>query len=263
MNDVQPVCGANGLTYFSPCHAGCTSLLSRYFLSGNPKVSQQLFPPSDNYTDCACVLPGAPSSLHSGVTRVPVATAGPCYTQCQMMLPFMVLLFCMTLCVAVTQMPVLMVVLRSVEEEEKAFALGIQFVIFRIFGYIPSPIIFGNVIDSTCLLWKQTCEGAQGGRCLIYDIEMFRYKYVGICAGIKVLASLIFFLDWWLIRRRERQEEAAGGLTVGELVNSVVSLDKIVFEAEEEEEVGDAEEGQSAPTGSPTRSTIPAAKQPE
>ena len=35
----------------------------------------------------------------------------------------------MTLVVAVTQMPVLMVVLRSVAEEEKAFALGIQFVI--------------------------------------------------------------------------------------------------------------------------------------
>lgn len=58
--------------------------------------------------------------------------------------------------------------------------------------------------------------------------EMFRYKYVGICAGIKVIASLIFFLDWWLIRRRERQEKMAGGLTVGELVNSVVSLDKVV-----------------------------------
>ena len=34
-------------------------------------------------------------------------------------------------------MPVLMVVLRAVSEEEKAFALGIQFVIFRLFGYIP------------------------------------------------------------------------------------------------------------------------------
>ena len=91
---------------------------------------------------------------------------------------FQVLLFFMTLVVAVTQMPVLMVVLRSVAEEEKAFALGIQFVIFRLFGYIPSPILFGNVIDSTCLLWKSTCEGEAGGRCLLYDIEAFRYKYV-------------------------------------------------------------------------------------
>ena len=125
---------------------------------------------------------------------------GPCYAHCQMLLPFMVLLFFMTLMVAITQMPLLMVVLRSVAEEEKAFALGIQFVIFRLFGYIPSPIIFGNVIDSTCLLWKQTCEGSQGGRCLIYDIVAFRYKYVGICAGIKSIAFLIFLLDWLLIR---------------------------------------------------------------
>jgi organic anion transporter 3A len=82
----------------------------------------------------------------------------------------------MTLLVAVTQMPVLMVVLRSVAEEEKAFALGIQFVIFRLFGYIPSPILFGHVIDSTCLLWKSTCDGEAGGRCLMYDIEAFRFK---------------------------------------------------------------------------------------
>ena len=113
---------------------------------------------------------------YAEVTMIPVATAGPCYKACQMILPFMVLLFFMTLVVAVTQMPVLMVVLRSVAEEEKAFALGIQFVIFRLFGYIPSPILFGNVIDSTCLLWKSTCAGEAGGRCLLYDIEAFRYK---------------------------------------------------------------------------------------
>lgn len=35
--DVEPVCGNNGLTYFSPCHAGCTALSSR-----------------SNYTNCAC-----------------------------------------------------------------------------------------------------------------------------------------------------------------------------------------------------------------
>lgn len=51
---------------------------------------------------------------------------------------------------------------RSVNEEERSFALGMQFVIFRLFGYIPAPILFGNLIDSTCLLWKSTC-GSKGG----------------------------------------------------------------------------------------------------
>ena len=211
MNDVQPVCGANGLTYFSPCHAGCTSLLS-----------------SDNYTNCACVSDGAGQSSDLSVTKVPVATKGPCYTPCDMILPFMVLLFFMTLLVAITQMPVVMIVLRSVGEEEKAFALGIQFVIFRLFGYIPSPILFGHVIDTTCLLWTQTCEGS-GGRCLIYDIEMFRFKYVGICAGIKLLSLFISSFDWWLIAKKELEEvEEITGKESGEKIEMYEnsSLDK-------------------------------------
>jgi len=36
-SEVEPVCGNNGLTYFSPCHAGCTAFSS-----------------SSNYTNCAC-----------------------------------------------------------------------------------------------------------------------------------------------------------------------------------------------------------------
>jgi solute carrier organic anion transporter family, member 3A len=65
MNDVQPVCGNNGLTYFSPCHAGCTSLLS-----------------SDNYTNCACVTDNFEDDdvtgmgSNSDVIKVPVASAG-------------------------------------------------------------------------------------------------------------------------------------------------------------------------------------------
>jgi hypothetical protein len=65
---------------------------------------------------------------------------------------------------------------RSVEEEERSLALGMQFVIFRLFGYIPSPIIFGNVIDSTCLVWKAHC-GQEGGFCLLYNIEQFRLRF--------------------------------------------------------------------------------------
>ncbi|RVE48168.1 hypothetical protein evm_007228 [Chilo suppressalis] len=238
--DMEPVCGNNGLTYFSPCHAGCAAFSSRY-----------------NFTNCACVhenvgepmaavVGGASAAALSGagvvgagaaghsfggeVTVVPVATAGACNPPCTTIFPFLVLLFFMTFVVAVTQMPLLMIVLRSVSEEERSFALGMQFVIFRLFGYIPAPIVFGNLIDSTCLLWKQSCSGEKGGRCLLYDIEQFRYRYVGLCGGIKIVALGIFLADWWLVRRRRNLETAAPLDPHKDIAGSIISLDKLFEE---------------------------------
>lgn len=158
------------------------------------------------------------------VTVVPVATAGPCVKPCRTIYPFLILLFFMTFVVASTQMPLLMIVLRSVSAEERAFALGMQFVIFRLFGYIPAPILFGNMIDSTCLLWKSAC-GEKGGRCLLYDIEKFRYKYVGLCASIKIVALVIFAVDWYFVNRRKKLDKAKP-ITAEEIVGSIISLDK-------------------------------------
>ncbi|XP_011292792.2 solute carrier organic anion transporter family member 4A1 isoform X1 [Musca domestica] len=228
-SDVEPVCGNNGLTYFSPCHAGCTAFSS-----------------SSNYTNCACVHANISSSIYMGaggshaealnanenfaeVTVVPVATAGPCANPCRNIYPFLILLFFMTFIVAATQMPLLMIVLRSVSEEERSFALGMQFVIFRLFGYIPAPILFGNLIDSTCLLWKSSC-GEKGGRCLIYDIEKFRYKYVGLCATVKIVALVIFIIDWWLVRRRKQLDKTKPLNPSDPVIGSIISLDKLFEE---------------------------------
>ncbi|XP_030376921.1 solute carrier organic anion transporter family member 5A1 isoform X2 [Scaptodrosophila lebanonensis] len=228
-SEVEPVCGNNGLTYFSPCHAGCTAFSS-----------------SSNYTNCACVHANISSTIYRGaggsqaqaftdsdtfaeVTVVPVATAGPCATPCRTIYPFLILLFFMTFIVASTQMPLLMIVLRSVSEEERSFALGMQFVIFRLFGYIPAPILFGNLIDSTCLLWKSSC-GEKGGRCLIYDIEKFRYKYVGLCASVKLVALFIFIVDWWLVRRRKQLEKMKPLNASDPIIGSIISLDKLFEE---------------------------------
>lgn len=137
----------------------------------------------------------------------------------------------MTFIVASTQMPLLMIVLRSVSEEERSFALGMQFVIFRLFGYIPAPILFGNLIDSSCLLWKSPCGKTTGGRCLLYDIEKFRYKYIGLCTSIKIVALLIFMVDWWLVRRRKHLEKLQP-LTANDIVGSIISLDKLFEEKE-------------------------------
>lgn len=50
---------------------------------------------------------------YAEVTVVPVATAGPCTSPCKTIYPFLILLFFMTFVVATTQMPLLMIVLRS------------------------------------------------------------------------------------------------------------------------------------------------------
>lgn len=235
MTDVEPVCGNNGLTYFSPCHAGCTSSSS------------------SNYSNCACVhqnvtrkqvyegADGAQAHALNAefqeVTVIPVATAGPCHKPCRTIFPFLILLFFMTFIVASTQMPLLMIVLRSVSEEERSFALGMQFVIFRLFGYIPAPILFGNLIDSSCLLWKSSC-GEAGGRCLIYDIEKFRFKYIGLCTGIKVVALSIFIVDWWLVRNR-KQLDKLDALSINDIAGSIVSLDKLFDEKDNQSGAGD------------------------
>lgn len=51
---------------------------------------------------------------YAEVTVVPVATAGPCNSSCRTIYPFLILLFFMTFIVAITQMPLLMIVLRYV-----------------------------------------------------------------------------------------------------------------------------------------------------
>ncbi|EEC17409.1 organic anion transporter, putative, partial [Ixodes scapularis] len=165
-NDIEPVCGRNGITYFSPCHAGCRSGAGHGLHL--------------NYTSCACIVPNV--TVSPEVTAVPLATS-----------------------------------------------------------YIPAPIMFGNVIDSSCILRKAHC-GKPGGFCLVYNIEQFRLKYIAVCSGLKVAAGLLFFLDWLLITWRHKRElKEAPPLTVGEIVSSIVSLDRLSSlgwgDAEQKEDV--------------------------
>ena len=62
----------------------------------------------------ASALTAGAAREYSEVTVVPVATAGACNPPCTTIFPFLVLLFFMTFVVAITQMPLLMIVLRSV-----------------------------------------------------------------------------------------------------------------------------------------------------
>ncbi|XP_034038868.1 solute carrier organic anion transporter family member 5A1-like [Thalassophryne amazonica] len=207
IHEYAPVCGSDGITYFNPCLAGCSSVANES--SG-----------IRNYSDCACVQSRqviTPSSSGQGSNQLQLvivktylnengyAVSGKCDRTCSTLIPFLIFLFIVTLITACAQPSAIIVTLRSVAEQERPFALGMQFVLLRTLGYIPTPIYFGAVIDTTCMLWQQDC-GVHGS-CWEYDVTSLRFVYFGLAASLKFFGFLFIFLTWYSIKYKEERVE--------------------------------------------------------
>ncbi|XP_076868887.1 solute carrier organic anion transporter family member 5A1 [Brachyhypopomus gauderio] len=204
IHEYAPVCGSDGITYFNPCLAGCKMV-------SNDSSGIR------NYTDCACVQSrqvitppngGQGNQLQLVIVKTYLhenghALLGKCNRTCNTLIPFLIFLFIVTFITACAQPSAIIVTLRSVEEQERPFALGMQFVLLRTLAYIPTPIYFGAVIDTTCMLWQQDC-GVHGS-CWEYDVTSFRFVYFGLAASLKFVGFIFIFLTWYSIKYKEEQ----------------------------------------------------------
>lgn len=61
---------------------------------------------------------------------------------------------------------------RAVAVEDKSFSQGLMLMLLSLFALIPGPILYGWIIDSTCLIWTYKC--GRLGNCQMYDRRKFR-----------------------------------------------------------------------------------------
>ncbi|KAF1586233.1 Solute carrier organic anion transporter family member 2B1, partial [Eudyptes moseleyi] len=151
----NPICGSNAIEYISPCSAGCSVVIIN---AGNNSVL--------NYTNCSCISENGLAGF---------AKPGTCGTGCShLFLPFVVLSCLVGILASTSHTPSFMLILRSIQPEDKSFAVGIQFMLLRVLAWMPGPVLYGSAIDTTCILWEKKCD--RKAACRYYDNNLFRQR---------------------------------------------------------------------------------------
>ncbi|KAL1245518.1 Solute carrier organic anion transporter family member 74D [Trichinella spiralis] len=159
-----PVCSASGQPFLSPCYAGCREIIN----TGSTL----------NFTNCLCLDTGNSASR------------AWCSENCNQPLAVYFILFTIGGVISGTSViPGVLMVLRSIPVKLRSVGLGLSAFLISLFCTFPSPIIYGYIIDDTCLLWNKKC--GQQGSCSIYDSDKLRNRYFGF-NGILRLIGLFF-----------------------------------------------------------------------
>lgn len=68
-------------------------------------------------------------------------------------------------------------------------------------GFVPGPLLFGVLIDSTCVLWQYNCD--QRGACLLYDTNAFKYLTYGVSAAFQLVSFCMSMLVVFAISKMD------------------------------------------------------------
>ncbi|XP_033728387.1 solute carrier organic anion transporter family member 4A1-like isoform X2 [Pecten maximus] len=211
----EPVCGTDGSIYFTPCHAGCN--LDFEWLEGP-------MGPFKFYSNCSCVTASMQASMNvtllsqtevtsqmqttpenttpanfMNVTSPPIgAFQGICMSDCKLFYLVAPLLFLGMLLTFMTVSPNQTATLRCVSESQKALAIGTQWLLLRLLGTTPGPLMLGSIIDSACKVWQDIC--GETGSCWIYEKSNMGIRIFIWWCLVKSCSIICYFLAQYFYR---------------------------------------------------------------
>lgn len=179
-SEYHPVCAelANGkqIAFYSPCFAGC---------------EEKYEPLRKEYHNCSCV-----PQDKSGLKMV---KRGYCESKCTGLFGFLIMFASFCFFAFAVGVPLISVVLRTVDYAERSFALGIQWILVRVIGTIPAPVLFGWMFDVSCIEQHlDPCSGEKGS-CMLYQNKLLADLFLAFgvigqtIAMIFLVCTLIFF----------------------------------------------------------------------
>ncbi|KAK6760121.1 hypothetical protein RB195_021581 [Necator americanus] len=178
-SEFRPVCAefvdGRQLSYYSPCFAGC---------------SEPYSPMQKIYSNCTCVV--ETPRLH-----VRQVKKGLCESKCKGLLGFLIIFAPLSLCTFGVGVPIISVILRTVDYNERSFALGIQGILVRIIGTIPAPVLFGWMFDVSCIRYQsEPCGDSESGSCLLYSNKLLAdlfltFSIIGQALAMVILTSVL------------------------------------------------------------------------
>ncbi|XP_076338808.1 solute carrier organic anion transporter family member 74D-like [Tachypleus tridentatus] len=213
----NPVCGPDGVSnYFSPCFAGCTG-----------KIEEGM---SVGFTNCSCIVNENEQFYEADVT------SKYCSFECGSFVFYVVVLCIGKMVSSTARVGNTLVTLRCVDTKDKSLTLGSIEAFLCLFAFIPYPLIYGIIVDSSCLVWEETC--GETGNCWVYDSEKFRYSLHGTSLAFLILSIIFDFLVFLLSSRLKnfysddgkdsQTDEVQEELTTGRLGGSTtISLNSI------------------------------------
>ena len=81
---------------------------------------------------------------------------------------------------------------RVVADDQRSLALGLNSAVYRVFGTVPGPLIFGALFDASCLAWQDNC--GRRGNCWVHDNDQLSVSVLAFSLPCLILSAILFLL---------------------------------------------------------------------